>query len=107
MAYLVIRRRAAAPCGCRAPAAALFSRFHRLRPDRVLRMRYRRVMPRVLVQLGRLRGVIYSAQKDCRGRPKTYIHFMERPPLLACDTRGRQMYILGGRYRVTSRGIEG
>lgn len=93
-------------CGC-SPARRLFERFHRLRPDRVLRMTCRRVMPRVLVQLGTLRGLIYSAQKDRCGRPKTYIHFMERPPLLTCDPGGRQLYILGGRYRVTPRGIEG
>jgi hypothetical protein len=72
-----------------------------------MRMRCQRVMPRLLVQLGSLRGVIYSARKDWYGRPKTYIHFMERPPLLACDPRGRQLFILGGRYRVTRRGSEG
>jgi len=107
VSYVVIRvrGRAAAGCGCR--PRSLFSRFHRLSPDRILRIRCRRIIPRVLVQLGRLRGVIYSAEKGCRGRPKTYIHFMRRPPLLACDARGRQMFILGGRYRITPRGIEG
>jgi hypothetical protein len=94
-------------CVDRVRAGGLFTRFHRLAPDRALRVRCRRLIPRVLVQLGTLRGVIYSAQKDCRGRPKTYIHFMERPPLLACDPGGRQLYVVGGRYRITRRGIEG
>jgi hypothetical protein len=60
-----------------------------------------------LVHLGALRGLIYSSDKGGYGRPKTYIHFMETPPRLACDPRGTQLYIVGGRYRVTPRGIEG
>jgi hypothetical protein len=51
--------------------------------------------------------LIYRSDRGCRGRPRTFIHFMDRPPLLACNTGGSQLYILGGRYRVTRRGIEG
>jgi len=32
---------------------------------------------------------------------------METPPLLACDPSGTQLYVVGGRYRITERGIEG
>jgi hypothetical protein len=32
---------------------------------------------------------------------------MDAPPLLACDPRGTQLYIVGGSYRITTRGIEG
>ena len=57
--------------------------------------------------LGRLRGLIY-AELPGRGRPpRTFIHFMETPPLLACDRSGRQLLVVGGRYQVTRRGIEG
>jgi hypothetical protein len=61
----------------------------------------------VLVHLGYLKGLIYSSDKGDRGQPKTYVHFMETPPRLTCDPHGRQLYVVGGRYRVTRRGIEG
>jgi len=60
---------------------------------------------RALVDLGALRGVIYTRDQD--GTQRTYIHFMDDPPRLACDARGRQLYVLGGSYRITRRGIEG
>ena len=67
----------------------------------------RRQCPKMLVNLGELRGLIYRSDKEQCGRPRTYIHFMESPPLLASDPEGKQLYIVGGNYRVTSRGIEG
>ena len=89
------------------PARQLFERFHSFVPPRTLRRRCRRLMPKVLVNLGELRGLIYSSDKEQCGRPRTFIHFMETPPLLASDASGKQLYIVGGNYRVTSRGIEG
>jgi hypothetical protein len=64
-------------------------------------------MPDVLVKVGQMKGVIYSSDKEQCGRPRTFIHFMETPPILASDALGKQLYIVGGNYRVTSRGIEG
>jgi hypothetical protein len=64
-------------------------------------------MPNVLVNLGQLRGLIYGSDKGQCGKPRTFIHFMETPPLLASDARGKQLYIVGGKYRITARGIEG
>jgi hypothetical protein len=64
-------------------------------------------MPQVLVQIGELRGLIYTTDRGRPGNTRTYIHFMQRPPLLACSSRGDQLYVLGGNYRVTHRGIEG
>jgi len=87
-------------------ARTLFERFHDFAPPTILRRRCP-PMPPVLVKLGRLRGVIYSSDKWQSGKPRTYIHFMDRPPLLACDPTGTQLHIVGGRYRVTARGIEG
>ena len=88
-------------------AAALFRQFHRYSPFAVQRCRCPRVVPPVLVDLGELRGLVYRSDKWNRGQPRSYIHFLECPARLACDVRGRQLYIVGGRYRVTPRGIEG
>jgi len=88
-------------------ARQLFERFHSFAPPRILRRRCRRLMPKVLVNLGELRGLIYSSDKGQCGQPRTFIHFMDTPPLLTTDARGMQLYIIGGNYRVTARGIEG
>ena len=85
----------------------LFQKFHAFAPPRIIHASCRRVMPNVLVNLGELRGLIYKSDKGQCGRPRTFIHFMETPPRLACDPSGTQLYILGGSYRVTPRGIEG
>ena len=113
MAYIVSIRvrspvREFGPCDANLePARQLFERFHSFAPNRDLRRQCRRLMPKVLVNLGELRGLIYSSDKEQCGRPRTFIHFMESPPLLASDVRGTQLYIVGGIYRVTARGIEG
>lgn len=88
-------------------AIRLYHRFNNFEPREVLRLTCRRQIPAVLVHLGELRGLIYRSDKWQRGRPRTYIHFMENPPILASDPHGRQLYVLGGSYRVTDRGIEG
>lgn len=106
MAYLVIRVRRA-PGADLDRARGLFERFHAFAPPELLRRSCRREIPDVLVKLGRLRGLIYTSDKGRCGSPRTYIHFMETMPLLTCDPSGRQLHILGGRYRVTARGIEG
>jgi hypothetical protein len=61
----------------------------------------------VLVQLGEAVGLIYRSDRWQRGRTRTYIHFMKDPPLLASNVAGTQLFLIGGSYRVTSRGIEG
>jgi hypothetical protein len=67
----------------------------------------RRLIPRLLVRVGELRGLIYQSDRGQRGRARTFVHFLESPAELACNPEGRQLYILGGNYRVTRRGIEG
>jgi hypothetical protein len=88
-------------------ARSLFSLFHCFPPAEVIWKPCPRLIPRVLVQLGHLRGLIYSSNKGTQGRRRTYIHFMEKPPRLTCNPQGTQLYIVGGNYRVTPRGIEG
>ena len=88
-------------------ARQLFEQFHSFAPPKTLRRKCPRLLPKVLVNLGELRGLIYRSDKEQCGRPRTFIHFMETPPLLASDPAGKQLYIVGGNYRITSRGIEG
>jgi hypothetical protein len=113
VAYILsipFRERAEAVQGCDSclkTAQKLFEQFHSFAPPKTLRRRCPRLMPKVLVNLGELRGLIYRSDKEQCGRPRTFIHFMESPPLLASDPDGKQLYIVGGNYRVTSRGIEG
>ncbi|MDX2033435.1 MAG: hypothetical protein SF339_22355 [Blastocatellia bacterium] len=52
--------------------------------------------------------MIYRPFRAFNGEaPKNYVHFFQRPPVLAADPAGRRLYIIGGRYRLTPRGIEG
>ena len=88
-----------------AKARRLFQTFAGCAAPRVECRRIDRVLPEVLVDLGALRGVVYT--RDHGDARRTYIHFMDDPPRLLCDTDGRQLYVLGGSYRVTRRGIEG
>jgi hypothetical protein len=92
---------------CLEEGRQLYRVFHNSSERRIIRRRCDRMMPKVLVDLGELRGLIYSADRDGCGRVKTFIHFMETPPRLMCDPQGNQLYVIGGRYRVTRRGIEG
>ena len=111
MAYLVTKRSGDddAPPERRATllaqARGLFEAFAGFAPPRIASAHIDRAVPAVLVDLGALRGVVYTKDHGVPGR--TYIHFMEDPPRLLCDTRGRQLYVHGGSYRITQRGIEG
>ncbi len=87
--------------------AALYEQFNGYLPPGVETVRHPRVMPPLVVELGTLVGVIYRSDKGQPGQPLTYIHRMENPPRLVCNTEGTQLYIVGGSYRVTARGIEG
>lgn len=89
------------------PAAHLYQAFHGRPADGVVIRRVPRIVPPVVVHLGTLRGLIYRSDKWTPGRAHNFIHYMEDPPLLASNPQGTQLYILGGSYRVTPRGIEG
>jgi hypothetical protein len=87
--------------------ASLYQQFNRFRPTRAFHVRHDRVIPPIVVDLGQLAGLIYRSDKWQRGRPHTYIHFMQDPPRLVCNSAGTQLYVVGGSYRVTPQGIEG
>lgn len=95
------------PCPCLSVSRRLFERFHCFAPLQVTREKCRRVIPPVLMRVGELRGLIYRSDRGQCGSPRTFIHFLRTPATLACDPAGRQLYVLGGHYRVTHRGIEG
>ena len=88
-------------------ASGLFEQFHCFAPTAVVPGRHPRKVPPVLMRLGELRGLIYRSDRGQCGRPRTFIHFFESPPLLTCDPVGERLHIVGGRYRVTPHGIEG
>jgi hypothetical protein len=87
--------------------AGLYHRFNRFGASCVTRVPHRRLIPPVVVQLGSLVALVYRSDKWRPGRPRTYIHVMENPPRLVSDVGGRQLYLVGGSYRVTTEGIEG
>jgi hypothetical protein len=87
--------------------AQLFQSFNQFPPDRYKLVRHTRLMPPIVVELGELAGLIYRSDKWHPGKPHTYIHFMDNPPRLVSNVNGNQLYIVGGSYRITERGIEG
>jgi len=93
--------------GCLRQSCELIRPFQCVESPRLLQRRYQGMIPNVLVHLGELRGLIYRSDRGQRGRPRTFVHFFETPVDLMCDPRGQQLHIQGGRYRVTTRGIEG
>ena len=70
-------------------------------------LRIVRVRRQPLAPVGELRGVIYRKPGLPGEAPKNYVHFFTRSPLLAADPMGQRLFIVGGQYRVTERGIEG
>jgi hypothetical protein len=85
----------------------LYQQFNGFPPGAIEIHRFPRIVPPVVVELGELRGLIYRSDKWNPGRPRSFIHFMDDPPKLACNPQGTQLYIIGGSYRVTPQGIEG
>jgi hypothetical protein len=65
------------------------------------------VMGPPMTPVGELRGVIYRKPGLPGEAQKNYVHFFKQAPLLAADSMGQKLFIIGGHYRVTKRGIEG
>ena len=94
------------PASALGAASALFRSFARTPAQSVERVAHPRLVPPVVVELGELAALVYRSRK-WTGRPRAYIHFLDDPPRLVSDPSGRRLFIVGGSYRVTSRGIEG
>jgi hypothetical protein len=107
MANILIGSRANGPRhGDLSRAARLYENFNGFEPSSVVKVRHVRLIPPVVVKLGELIGVIYRSDKGQPGRQRSYVHFMQDPPILVSNVQGTQLYIVGGRYHVTTRGIE-
>lgn len=84
-------------------AVSLFERFtgheatqaHRVRVD----------LPKTAVFVGQCDGLLYTTIRD--GKREKYIHKFAASdrPVFAVSSDGRQILLLGGRYRFTERGI--
>jgi len=92
---------------CLTQARETYRRFHCFPAARTYPLRCPRKDPAVQVYLGELCGLVYRARRGASSQPRTFVHFLETPAQLTCDPDGRQLYIQGGNYRVTRRGIEG
>lgn len=62
-------------------------------------------MPDAVCVIGDCDGVLYTTVRD--GRVEKYVHYFRSRdrPLLTVSPDGRQLILVGGRYRFTSRGI--
>ena len=61
--------------------------------------------PNVAFELGRVDGITYTVIEN--GKEVTYHHdFNDRPPL-AVSHDGRNLFVLGGEWKFTDRGIVG
>jgi hypothetical protein len=85
----------------------LYREFNHFEASRSIKVKHSRLIPPVVVDLGELVGIIYRSDKGQPGQPQAYIHFMQAPPRLVSNVEGTQLYIVGGSYRMTRKGIEG
>ncbi|HJQ68526.1 MAG TPA: hypothetical protein VKA70_06125 [Blastocatellia bacterium] len=91
-------------CGC----GCAQKRIGSICPSAMVRVRVFRMARPPVVPVGELRGVIYRASRSPGEPPKNYVHFFkERLPILVTDRTGKRLYIVGGQYQVTRKGIEG
>lgn len=81
---------------------SLYRNFREREPTRVMKVATPRT-PRVLAVMGYLRSVSYDTTHGERAVGYDHPFKAGSRPLLATD--GKRLYILKGRYRVTSRGI--
>ena len=107
VAYIRTDVRSSCPDTVFSRSVGKFVEFSARPPDRLFRVRCSRIIPPVLVHVGELRALVYASDRGKTGNERTYIHFMEEPPILACNPQGDRLFVVGGRYRITTRGIEG
>lgn len=86
-------------------AVQRFTGFKGERPSSVSKVRVPEP-PRVMLTLGDCIGIMYRTHRG--GRTDNYLHRFKKSarPTLAVSSDGRTLYLLGGEYRVTDRGIE-
>ena len=85
-------------------AAALYADFSGHEPE-IIGTLDKPDMPDVLIGIGEIDGVLYSTVRD--GKLEKYIHKFTKKsrPLFAVSHDGKQLFMLGGAYTFTERGI--
>lgn len=85
-------------------AAALYADFSGHEPEIVGELD-KPVIPDVLIGIGEIDGIMYSTIRD--GVLEKYIHRFNKKsrPLFAVSPDGKQLFMLGGAYNFTERGI--
>lgn len=60
----------------------------------------------VAMAIGHCDGIMYETVRD--GKRERYVHKFKKGcrPVLAVSSDGKQLYLLGGEYNFTERGIE-
>ena len=98
------RRRNPAPGGDVARAADLYERFTGHDPEELGTVKVP-PLPKVAAVVGECDGVLYTTVRD--GKAERYIHEFAKKdrPLLCVSPDGRQILLVGGRYRFTEAGI--
>ena len=86
-------------------AVERFTGFRGYAPAKVSRVRLPDP-PKVLLTIGECIGIMYRTNRD--GQVDNYLHRFAKSsrPALCCSRDGKTLYLLGGAYRVTDRGIE-
>jgi hypothetical protein len=85
-------------------AARAYQAFHGERPKEILQLDIPSA-PRTAVALGECLAVIYRGRRD--GKTYSFKHTFARRarPYLCFSSDGRQLFLLGGDFKVTDRGI--
>jgi hypothetical protein len=85
-------------------AASLYERFSGHEAEAIGRIKVP-ALPKVGVSIGEIDGVLYTTVRD--GRTEKYIHKFAKNdrPLFVVSPDGRQLFMIGGRYRFTELGI--
>lgn len=86
-------------------AGRLFERFTGHDANECYRVNGLPAQPKVVSVIGELDAVLYTTMRD--GRVEKYIHKFAATdkPLLCVSPTGRQIILVGGKYRFTERGI--
>lgn len=84
-------------------AARLYEDFREDKPRRAKAVRVS--LPKVAIVMGHVRAIEYDTTH--RGKTHLYKHTFApgSRPMLVAGTRNGQLYLIGGRYHVTGRGI--
>ena len=85
-------------------AAQLFEEFTGDEADYVDSHTYE--IPDVGMEIGEVDGILYTTKRD--GVIEKYVHTFKKAsrPLLAVSSDGKQLFMVGGSYQFTEKGIE-